>query len=190
VDFVSVLRAHWDRFGAVGCSIVGGLFLLFGWLGVSNTPYLVEQIPYVISGGIGGVFFLGVGATMWLSADLRDEWAKLDRIEEALRDGSLRWVESDGWARDSGSVPPVKGSAPAGHESWASQPADATTENPIVVAEVRASAARVRKPRPTGGTEPSVPSARTQVKGTAARKPRAPRAATVSPARVTEGRSR
>ena len=27
-----------------------------------------------------------VGATLWLSADLRDEWRKLDSIEEALRD--------------------------------------------------------------------------------------------------------
>jgi hypothetical protein len=30
------------------------------------------------------VFILGLGALCWLSADLRDEWTKLDRIEDAL----------------------------------------------------------------------------------------------------------
>ena len=30
------------------------------------------------------MFILGLGALCWLSADLRDEWTKLDRIEDAL----------------------------------------------------------------------------------------------------------
>jgi hypothetical protein len=67
------LRLQWDR------------ALIIGWVGVSSTAYSAEQLPYIISGGIGGIFLLGVGATLWLSADLRDEWRKLDRIEEALQ---------------------------------------------------------------------------------------------------------
>jgi len=43
-----------------------------------------EQLPYIISAGIGGMFLLGLGAMLWLSADLRDEWRKLDRIERRL----------------------------------------------------------------------------------------------------------
>jgi hypothetical protein len=76
------------------CTVIGGTLLLVGWIGVSGTPYLAEQVPYIISGGVGGVFFLGIGATLWISADLRDEWRKLDRIEEALVDGTLQWTES------------------------------------------------------------------------------------------------
>jgi hypothetical protein len=57
-------------------------------------------MPYIISGGVGGLFFLAVGGTLWLSADLRDEWRKLDAIDAAIRDGSLRWVESDTHARE------------------------------------------------------------------------------------------
>ena len=53
---------------------------------MSGSPYAAAQLPYIISGGIGGIFLLGVGATLWLSADLRDEWRKLDCIEEALRE--------------------------------------------------------------------------------------------------------
>jgi hypothetical protein len=30
------------------------------------------------------MFLLGLGAMLWLSADLRDEWRKLDRIERRL----------------------------------------------------------------------------------------------------------
>jgi hypothetical protein len=33
-----------------------------------------------------GVFLLGLGGVLWLSADLRDEWRKLDRIERRLGD--------------------------------------------------------------------------------------------------------
>jgi hypothetical protein len=63
---------------------LGGLAILLGWVGVSGHAYLANQLPYLISGGIGGIFLLGVGATMWISSDLRDEWQKLDRLEQAL----------------------------------------------------------------------------------------------------------
>ena len=95
MDLPKLVRAEWDRSAAIGCTVVGALFLLFGWVGVSGKAFVAEQIPYVISGGIGGLLFIAVGATLWLSADLRDEWRTLDRIEEALSDGTLRWVEAD-----------------------------------------------------------------------------------------------
>lgn len=146
MDFRNLLRSQWDRTAAVVATVLGGVFLLIGWIGVSGTPYLAEQIPYVVSGGIGGVFFLGLGATLWISADLRDEWTKLDRIEEALGDGSLRWSDSDGGpgsgpagGAGSGAVrhePP----APANAEWAAPRPpaeyVDQTTETPVVVHSV------------------------------------------------------
>ena len=78
------LRLQWDR--VTGCAFVvtGAVALLTGWSKVSATPYPAEQIPYVVSAGLGGLFLLGVGATLWHSADLRDEWRKLDRLEEKL----------------------------------------------------------------------------------------------------------
>jgi hypothetical protein len=37
-----------------------------------------------------GLFLLGLGALLWVSADLRDEWRKLDSIDRHLLDrGSL-----------------------------------------------------------------------------------------------------
>jgi hypothetical protein len=95
MDLNKLLKTQWDRAGAIGFTALGAIFLIAGWIGVSGTPYLAEQAPYILSGGVGGVFLLGLGATLWISADLRDEWRKLDRIETALGEGVLRWVEDD-----------------------------------------------------------------------------------------------
>jgi len=58
---------------------------LTGWFGVSRSVFPAQQIPLLMSGGLGGVFLLGVGSLLWLSADIRDEWRKLDELEEATR---------------------------------------------------------------------------------------------------------
>ena len=85
VDFVRWVRNQWDRVLAWVCVGVGALALILGWVGVTDTPYSFEQIPYVISGGLGGIFLLGVGAMLWVSADLRDEWRKLNELVELQR---------------------------------------------------------------------------------------------------------
>jgi hypothetical protein len=86
MDIGKWLRLQWDRVLAWVFVAAGAIALIAGWLGVSGSAYAAGQLPYIISGGIGGIFLLGVGATLWLSADLRDEWRKLDSIEGALRE--------------------------------------------------------------------------------------------------------
>ena len=78
------LRNQWDRAGAWLCVIAGAIALVIGYFGVSGTLETGKQIPYVVSGGLVGLFLLGLGALLWLSADLRDEWRKLDRLERAV----------------------------------------------------------------------------------------------------------
>lgn len=78
------LRLHWDRTAAWVCVAAGAVALIIGWVGVSGTGFPAAQLPYIISGGVGGLFLLGLGAMMWLSADLRDEWLKLDRLEQKV----------------------------------------------------------------------------------------------------------
>lgn len=94
-----LLRTHWDRVAAIGFLVAAVLSLLAGWVSLSRTPYVAEQLSYLLSGGIGAIILLGVGGTLWLSADLRDEWRELDSINEALRDmaatGLVRSRESD-----------------------------------------------------------------------------------------------
>jgi hypothetical protein len=84
MELIKWLRLQWDRVFGAAFVITGAVALLTGWSKVSGTPYPAEQIPYVVSAGLGGLFLLGVGATLWHSADLRDEWRKLDRLEDKL----------------------------------------------------------------------------------------------------------
>jgi hypothetical protein len=85
MDFLRWARTHWDRLAGVLAAVGGMILLLVAWEGASTTGYPAEQLPYLISGGLGGLFLLGTGATLWLSADLRDEWAELHGIREELR---------------------------------------------------------------------------------------------------------
>jgi hypothetical protein len=86
---MTFLRTQWDRVGAWVLVATGSLALLLGWIGVSGTAYPTEQIPYIVSGGLVGIFLLGAGAMLWISADLRDAWRKLDGIERALTAGQV-----------------------------------------------------------------------------------------------------
>jgi hypothetical protein len=92
MDLMKLAKKQWDRSAGIVFSVIGVIALIKGWMGVRGTPVLAEQTRYIVSGGIGAVFLLGLGATLWLSADLRDEWRKLDRIEQSLGDGVLRWA--------------------------------------------------------------------------------------------------
>jgi hypothetical protein len=84
MDVLKLMRAQWDRVAGWGAIVLAAIFLFAGWLGVSRYGYPASQLPYIISGGLGGLFLVGVGAVLLLSADLKDEWRKLDAIERKL----------------------------------------------------------------------------------------------------------
>lgn len=84
MDVLTVLKSQWDRIAAVGCAVGGVILLIVGYQGIADSPYVAEELAYLISGGLGGVFLLGVAATLYISADMHDEWRKLDRIEDAI----------------------------------------------------------------------------------------------------------
>jgi hypothetical protein len=79
------VKAQWDRVGAWGLIAVGFVALFLGWLGISGTTILAAQMPYLVSGGMVGLALIGVGGMLWLSADLKDEWRKLDAIHDDVR---------------------------------------------------------------------------------------------------------
>lgn len=83
-DVLKWARTQWDRVAAVCLAVAGAIALLVGWIGVSDAVYPAGQIPYVVSGGLVGIFLVGVAGVLWLSADMRDEWRELHRIQEHL----------------------------------------------------------------------------------------------------------
>lgn len=84
MDLGKYARNQWDRIGAWLCVLGGIVTLIVGYVGVSGTLDTGKQMPYIVSGGMFGLFLLGLGALLWLSADLRDEWRKLDAIDRHL----------------------------------------------------------------------------------------------------------
>ena len=85
MEFLRWVRNQWDRSAAAVAALAGFVTVVAGWFGASASSKAGEQIPYVISGGLMGLFLLGVAATLWLSADLRDEWRKVNECYETLR---------------------------------------------------------------------------------------------------------
>ena len=84
MDIGRWLRNQWDRTAAACAAAVGLIAIVLGWYGVSGAELPAEQIPYLVSGAVGGLFALGVAATLWLSADLRDEWRRIDDIHTLI----------------------------------------------------------------------------------------------------------
>jgi hypothetical protein len=84
MDLLTVLRTLGDRVLAWILIAGGALALLLGYVGVKDTAYVVEQLPYVISGGLLGLFLLGLGTVLLLSADLRDQWRVLLDIRDDM----------------------------------------------------------------------------------------------------------
>ncbi len=86
MEILSFVRAQWDRTGAVVAAIGGLVALVFGWIGVSTTGYVAEQMPFIASGGLLGLFLLGVAGVLWISADLRDDWRETRLLRLELRE--------------------------------------------------------------------------------------------------------
>ena len=108
VGMLKYIRNQWDRVGAWICVAAGSLALLLGYLGVSGTLETAEQMPYVVSGGMTGLFLLGLGALLWISADLRDEWRKLDAIERHMAETDSVSGPEGGVERSDDAVQPAK----------------------------------------------------------------------------------
>ncbi len=85
MNLLKYVRVQWDRAGAVIAAVIGLIALIFGYLGTSDTEYIAEQIPYIISGGLVAVVLFTVAGVLWLSADLRDEWRELASQGDDLR---------------------------------------------------------------------------------------------------------
>jgi hypothetical protein len=74
---------------ALVAAVVGAVALLIGYFGVSGTLDPGKQLPYLVSGGVGGLFLLGVAAALLFSADLgatRADIAELRRSVDDLRE--------------------------------------------------------------------------------------------------------
>lgn len=67
---------------------LGLMFIVLGWIGASHTPYVFEQLPYVISGGLLGVAMAILGGLLyfsyWTTRTLEQSRTEGEATREAL----------------------------------------------------------------------------------------------------------
>lgn len=62
----------------------GALLILLGYFGVSRESLVAKQLPYLISGGIGGVLLAVIGAYFLGTEELRKDSGRLERLERQV----------------------------------------------------------------------------------------------------------
>lgn len=65
---------------------IGALLMLMGYFGVSREAIPAKQIPYLVSGGLGGVFVSVLGAYFLGTQQLRNDSGRLDRLEQMVEE--------------------------------------------------------------------------------------------------------
>ncbi len=78
------------RLAAGVCTVLGIVVVLVGYLGVRNESDVALQIPYLLSGGLGGLVLVGLGALGLIQYQLRVHTRNNARLIEELD----AWKES------------------------------------------------------------------------------------------------
>jgi len=73
----------WAGWAFIG---LGALLVLLGYFGVSRESIVEKQIPFLVSGGIGGVLLCVVGAYFLGTEELRKDSGRLDRLETMVQE--------------------------------------------------------------------------------------------------------
>lgn len=72
------------RLGAGGFTALGVIAVLLGYLGVRDEANIELQIPYLFSGGLGGLALVGVGALCLIQLQMRQQTRNIARITDEL----------------------------------------------------------------------------------------------------------
>jgi hypothetical protein len=70
-------------------AVLGLMFILLAWSGASRTPYLFEQVPYLISGAIGGLALVVLGGLLyfayWMTRNVQATQEQADVMAQTLQ---------------------------------------------------------------------------------------------------------
>ncbi|TML62716.1 MAG: hypothetical protein E6G17_07975 [Actinobacteria bacterium] len=90
-----------------GLAVLGAVFIVVGWIGISGESLVAKQMPYLISGG-GGVALVGLGVLFLGTEERQRDRARIDQLEAMVADlHSVLLVRADG------REPQASGASPA-----------------------------------------------------------------------------
>jgi hypothetical protein len=78
------LKGRWRTVLAWAAIIGGALAIFGGWFAVSGETVAAKQLPYLISGGLGGLALVAGGVGLLIADDLRAERARSGRLESEM----------------------------------------------------------------------------------------------------------
>jgi hypothetical protein len=65
--------------------VLGGVMMVIGWVGVSQATEVIDQLPYLFSGGLGGLVCLLIGLGLYIARNHARDQARIDELNEHLR---------------------------------------------------------------------------------------------------------
>lgn len=93
---------RWGRLGGVlgiVYCLAGFILVFLGWNGAATYDRVEAQIPYVVSGGVGGLGLIIVGAALIIAQSLRADRVELRGSLEELRQAVERLAADDAAGR-------------------------------------------------------------------------------------------
>ena len=78
------LISRWRAVLAWVLMAAGGVAILVAWYQVRDLPEVFLQMPYLISGGVGGAVLIGLGAALLITQDFRDDKQRLTSLERKI----------------------------------------------------------------------------------------------------------
>ncbi|HEV3353850.1 MAG TPA: hypothetical protein VG076_13065 [Acidimicrobiales bacterium] len=69
---------------AAGLTIAGLVAVLVGYLGVRDESHIELQLPYLISGGLGGLVLMGLGALVLIQYQMRIQARRFAEMTDTL----------------------------------------------------------------------------------------------------------
>ncbi len=92
------MKLQWDKFGGllgILYCVVGALLIFLGWNGAASYDRVSAQMPYVVSGGFGGLALVVLGSALIVTQSHRSDRASLQATLEDLRKALERVAEAE-----------------------------------------------------------------------------------------------
>jgi multisubunit Na+/H+ antiporter MnhG subunit len=79
------MKRDWRELAAAAFVVLGGIVMVVGWVGVSQSNEVYEQLPYLFSGGLGGLACILIGLGLYVARNHARHQARIDALNEHLR---------------------------------------------------------------------------------------------------------